>query len=227
MDTVFIRLCGPMQSWGLAGRFDVKDSAPWPTKSGVVGLVASALGINRFGNIDHLVSLRLAVAVLREGTMNVDYHTATMSARSGPKHSDKTAQTWRAYISDGDFVASLTGDSSTIQAIKSAIRDPAWIPFLGRRSYAPSTPLLVDIEGANSGDLRIDMIDAVTQVLAQQGVHGAQRITFAIECGEETATATLPDQPIGRFADRRFARRAIRTSVEEFHIGTDLLEEGL
>lgn len=40
-------LDGPLQSWGYASRFERRTTALHPTRSGVLGLVAAALGINK------------------------------------------------------------------------------------------------------------------------------------------------------------------------------------
>jgi len=50
MSTLLLKLAAPMQSWGLASKFDTRDTAREPTKSGVIGLLAAALGINRDNN---------------------------------------------------------------------------------------------------------------------------------------------------------------------------------
>jgi CRISPR system Cascade subunit CasD len=47
MPTLLLRLVGPMQSWGTTSRFDQRDTGKEPSKSGVIGLVAAALGIDR------------------------------------------------------------------------------------------------------------------------------------------------------------------------------------
>ena len=45
MSTLLLRLAGPMQSWGTDSKFDVRRTGREPSKSGVIGLVAAALGI--------------------------------------------------------------------------------------------------------------------------------------------------------------------------------------
>ncbi|MDW8358926.1 CRISPR-associated protein Cas5, partial [Thermus sp.] len=41
MPTLLLRLQGPMQAWGTRSRFDQRDTWPYPTKSGVLGLLAA------------------------------------------------------------------------------------------------------------------------------------------------------------------------------------------
>ena len=47
MNTLLLRLSGPMQSWGVQSRFGVRDTGLEPSKSGVIGLVCAAMGIPR------------------------------------------------------------------------------------------------------------------------------------------------------------------------------------
>ena len=44
MPTLLLRFIGPMQSWGTTSRFDQRDTGKEPSKSGVVGLLAAAMG---------------------------------------------------------------------------------------------------------------------------------------------------------------------------------------
>ena len=76
MSVLLMRLSGPMQAWGVQSRFGVRDTTREPSKSGVVGLLAAALGRPRDAAIDDLAALRMGVRVDREGTLLRDYHTA-------------------------------------------------------------------------------------------------------------------------------------------------------
>ena len=42
MSVLLIRLKGPMQSWGSRSRFSLRSTEPYPTKSGVIGMIAAA-----------------------------------------------------------------------------------------------------------------------------------------------------------------------------------------
>ncbi|MBI5033526.1 MAG: type I-E CRISPR-associated protein Cas5/CasD [Chloroflexi bacterium] len=44
MNTLLLRLVGPMQSWGVASDFKERDTLREPSKSGVIGLLCAALG---------------------------------------------------------------------------------------------------------------------------------------------------------------------------------------
>jgi CRISPR system Cascade subunit CasD len=72
---LLIRLAGPLQSWGIAGRFARRDTHSRPTKSGVIGLCSAALGLPREEPLGELAEVRFGVRADRPGTSHRDYHT--------------------------------------------------------------------------------------------------------------------------------------------------------
>ncbi|MGW3439359.1 type I-E CRISPR-associated protein Cas5/CasD [Streptomyces bacillaris] len=72
---LLIRLAGPLQSWGITGRFARRDTHSRPTKSGVIGLCAAALGLPRDEPLGELAEVRFGVRADRPGTPLRDYHT--------------------------------------------------------------------------------------------------------------------------------------------------------
>ena len=140
MSTLMLRLAAPLQSWGINSNFDTRATERYPSKSGVVGLLAAALGIRR-GEEEKLVrlcGLRFGVRVDREGTILRDFHTA---------HSAKSSYvTYRYYLADAVFLAGLeSGDDAFLRELDEAIRHPAFPLFLGRRSCPPTLPLSLGI----------------------------------------------------------------------------------
>ena len=47
MATLLLRLAAPLQAWGADSKFETRKTGREPTKSGVVGLLAAALGLRR------------------------------------------------------------------------------------------------------------------------------------------------------------------------------------
>ena len=47
MAALLLRLAAPLQSWGADSKFEVRKTDREPTKSGVIGLLAAALGLRR------------------------------------------------------------------------------------------------------------------------------------------------------------------------------------
>lgn len=136
--TLLIRLVAPMQAWGTRSHFDDRDTETAPSRSGVLGLCAAALGIDRNDSIDDLCALSFGVRVDRAGTLGRDYHTAQLHP-GNPR--TKTDVTTRAYLADAAFWAGLEGDEPLLTRLHAALRCPHWPLSLGRRAFQPSLPL--------------------------------------------------------------------------------------
>jgi CRISPR system Cascade subunit CasD len=149
-----LTLAGPLQSYGLRARWTVRDTATEPTKSAVVGILARCLGRETDEGVSALSSaLRMGVRVDREGVPLTDYHTigadggyitAKREVREG------TIETYRDYLCDARFTVCLDGPEGLLKDCEAALRRPAAVPFLGRKSCVPTEPLigtLLDAEG--------------------------------------------------------------------------------
>jgi CRISPR system Cascade subunit CasD len=71
---LLVRLAAPLQSWGVASRFAQRDTHSHPTKSGVIGLCAAALGHERTEELGELARVRFGVRADHPGTPMRDYH---------------------------------------------------------------------------------------------------------------------------------------------------------
>ncbi|MBM3838524.1 MAG: type I-E CRISPR-associated protein Cas5/CasD [Verrucomicrobia bacterium] len=160
-------LDGPMQSWGFASRFTRRTTALFPTKSGVVGLLAAAMGVDKFRteeseNIAPLASMHCLVVVMprqRRGRplpilRLEDFHTigggydAGDDWQSMPRSADnKTLKnpviSYRHYLLDACFGVLLQGDSALVEQVAAALRNPKWGLWLGRKCCLPASPILV------------------------------------------------------------------------------------
>ena len=151
MKTLFIRLEGPLQSWGTRARWVDRDTALEPTKSGVVGLLACALGWGR----DHDDEIRdlsrvltFGVRVDLPGRVLRDYQTVAggaMSAGGKIKINESTKEpetvvSPRLYLADASFLAVVQGPDELIGQLAVALQNPHWPLFLGRKSCPPAVP---------------------------------------------------------------------------------------
>lgn len=153
MNTLFLRLEAPLQSWGERGQWSVRDSATEPTKSGVVGLLACASGMNNDEQTRNLSeAIAIAVRCDREGVPQVDYHTIgggydtpqLLTAEGKPKVSNGQPHTeisYRTYLHNASFLVAVQANVEVIQQLTLRIQDPVWSIFLGRKSCPPSRPL--------------------------------------------------------------------------------------
>ena len=67
MYTLLLRLSGPLQSWGSDSLYDNRGTDYFPTKSGVIGLIAAALGLKRGASLEELNSLQFGVRIDCQG----------------------------------------------------------------------------------------------------------------------------------------------------------------
>ena len=136
MAVLLLELSGPLQSWGDSSRY-VKRGTRWePTKSGVVGMLASALGRSREDGVDDLSSLEFGVRLDQPGSLLVDFQTERPLGDSNKA----MPLSYRYYLADAKFLVALAGDASWLRELDDALRHPNWPLFLGRRSCPPDMP---------------------------------------------------------------------------------------
>jgi len=189
-----------------------------PTKSGVIGLVACALGLAVADDAavrELSDSLRFGVRVDGAGRLLRDYHTVSGGVRSakGPikitaaSGEIETVVSNRYYLADASFLAALQGPEETIARVADALQNPVWPPFLGRRSCPPSLPPF-----AGTG-----AYDSLEQALRAHDVPAAAR-GRAVRMSVETA----PGDGISRNDNieslrlRRYRPRYARDLLVEF-----------
>jgi CRISPR system Cascade subunit CasD len=156
---VFLTLLldSPMQSWGHTSRFDRRTTALHPTRSGVLGIIAAAMGVDKYSSdeiaqIQRLEPLRITTVALGRRDQQgqklpmrrlEDYHTVTGIRRaSGKVARDSTVQTYRHYLLDACFGVLLEGPDVLLEEIAKALKDPKWGVWFGRKSCLPASPVL-------------------------------------------------------------------------------------
>lgn len=133
MSVLLMQLAGPLQSWGSSSRFARRSTEPAPTKSGVIGLLAAAQGRRRDDDLADLAELRFGVRIDQPGVSTRDFQTAH-------RFDTGTAMpvSERYYLADAVFVAAVEGDKRLIDDLHRALREPVFLPYLGRRSCPPA-----------------------------------------------------------------------------------------
>ncbi|WP_127354015.1 type I-E CRISPR-associated protein Cas5/CasD [Actinacidiphila soli] len=153
---ILLHLAGPLQSWGTHSAFNERDTARFPTRSGIIGLLAACLGRRRGEAVDDLARLSLTSRTDRGGVLLRDLHTVggglpakgTVTTAEGKKRpqAQATLLSHRSYLADAAFTAALTGnDTALLRECADALRHPVWPPYLGRRSCPPEGPLLIGL----------------------------------------------------------------------------------
>ena len=74
--TLLIRLAAPMQAWGIDSKFDVRYTKTMPTRSGIIGMLAAALGIRRSQPLSFFDDLKIGVREDQKGILESDYQIA-------------------------------------------------------------------------------------------------------------------------------------------------------
>ncbi|MFI9723878.1 type I-E CRISPR-associated protein Cas5/CasD [Streptomyces sp. NPDC052396] len=152
---LLLRLAAPLQSWGERSHFtEERDTAAFPTKSGVLGLLSCALGRHRGQDTADLRRLKLTVRIDRPGYVLRDLHTVgggldpkdtVRTAKGGTRGAKRsTVYGHRLYLADAAFVCALTGEEEAVlDRCADALTAPRWPLYLGRRGCPPEGPVLL------------------------------------------------------------------------------------
>ncbi len=148
---ILLQLEGALQSWGEHSRFDYRDCASMPTKSGIVGMIGCAMGLRRGSEQLTVLSEKIRVAVRcdRPGKQSIDYHTVTADdaiINAQGKKRCKTIVTYRTYLQDAFFLVAIETDWELAQKIDHSFHEPCWPVYLGRKSCIPSKPIYIGIK---------------------------------------------------------------------------------
>ncbi|MBQ1061987.1 MULTISPECIES: type I-E CRISPR-associated protein Cas5/CasD [Micromonospora] len=226
-----LALCldAPMQSWGSKSRGSIRDTGREPSKSGVIGLVAAALGVSRDDTdaVAELSQLRMGTRVDREGILERDYHvTLNVPTTTGGGH--RTALSHRYYLADAVFLVVLEGDGDApLDRIEAALRAPVWPLFLGRRAFPPARPLMRngnDQQFRSGIGLTPQPMEAVLAThpwledrsevrVAERQRAGRTPLRTVVECDPREPGADVRlDVPLSfKPEDRRYGARTVRT----------------
>ncbi|MDX2821577.1 type I-E CRISPR-associated protein Cas5/CasD [Streptomyces ipomoeae] len=229
MSGLLLRLAAPLQSWGERSAFTPdRDTAPFPTRSALIGMFAAAEGIPRHdtGALDRYSALEFTVRVDRPGTRLVDYHTVgggqpkeKTAATSGGSNKGAAVITRRHYLADAVFVIAVTGPADTITRIAHALHQPHWSPYLGRRSCVPDEPLLLRTHAPDPVDDLLHHVPLSWDTTRTTPSDGTLPVTFLWERPPAQPTSgtdalTVQDMPRsfdphGRGHDRRRVYRTV------------------
>jgi CRISPR system Cascade subunit CasD len=162
MNTAYLLmwLQAPLQSWGYDSKFDRRDTLDFPTKSGILGLLCCALGaggeqrefLNTFSTLSQAVISFIRLKGEREPMLS-DFHMVGSAYNENdpwenlfiPKKSDGakavgggTKITYRNYLQDASFAVLLEVPVAMSIDLATALQNPVWDLYLGRKNCAPT-----------------------------------------------------------------------------------------
>lgn len=126
---LILRLEGALQSWGDHSKWDIRDSGDFPSKSGVVGLLACAMGMER-GNPEIAAlssALHMAVRADRPGVRMLDYQTVQghpLYNAEGKPRASSTVVSPRWYLQDASFLVALELPDFWRKRVEAALKRP-------------------------------------------------------------------------------------------------------
>ena len=159
-EILALYLDAPLQSWGYQSRFDRRTTLSWPTRSGVIGMMAAAMGIARGDRSElsrfHAVGMTTLILGPHDKSRNpgarlMDFHTVgggydtkterQYMPRKASGGTPATVVSRREYLQDAKFGVLISGPSEFLEEIRSALENPRWGIFLGRKSCIPASPV--------------------------------------------------------------------------------------
>ncbi|MFT3666794.1 type I-E CRISPR-associated protein Cas5/CasD [Piscinibacter sp.] len=170
-DFLIFQLLGPFAAWGEPAVGEFRGTAELPSQSALLGLLGAALGLQREDEAAH-TALRegygFATALLAEGSLLRDYHTAQVPPRAAlkgrpqatrrqeltvPRPELGTILSNRDYRQNGIWLVALQAREAAphqLDELAAALRQPRYVLYLGRKSCPPAAPLWPQVVNAES-----------------------------------------------------------------------------
>ena len=170
-DYLVFQLCAPLAAWGDVAVGEYRGSREHPGSSALIGLLGAALGVRREDEAAHAAlrdGYRFAVGVVAAGQLLRDYHTAQVPGRTAlkgrphatrrdelsvPKHDLNTILSTRDYRQGVAYAVAVQAEPAaphTLGGLASALREPRFVLYLGRKCCPPSAPLAPSVGPAES-----------------------------------------------------------------------------
>lgn len=207
-------LDAPLQSWGYQSRFDRRTTLSYPTRSGIIGLICAAMGIDRDDaeSLEQFRRFRMTALTFRQEPVLIDFHTVgggydrekeeqfiphTAEGKLRPPGKE-TVPTHREYLQHSRFGVVLEGTTKVLQAMADALANPKWGIWLGRKACVPASPV---------GQGVFDSYEDAVRRLEERAEGSASRVVREVEEFAD-GTDTLMDRPLD-FKKRDFAPRRV------------------
>jgi CRISPR system Cascade subunit CasD len=230
MQYLVFQLQGAMASWGEAAVGEYRGTLDSPTASAISGLLCAALGIRREQE-DAIQAVHhgylAAVGVYGAGPILRDYHTAQVASRSllkGTRHATRkdelsfpsaklsTILSTRDHLQGVDYLVAVQAEEHapyTLDALRLALLNPVFVPYLGRKSCpleAPVAPQLMDAD---------NVLAALEQY--PRGIRGVCGTPMKLTWADNMNPGVQPDMAV-RQRDRLIHRGAWQYGERTQHV---------
>ena len=205
MATLLLRIAAPLQSWGVDSKFEsLRRTERFPSKSGIVGLVASSMGRRRNEDLSDILSLRFGVRIDQDGELINDFHMVNAS---------KPYLTNRHYLSDAVFLVGLEGEIEFLIKIEQSINNPMFPLFCGRRSCPSSGKIVVGIRECSLIDALKNEKWQASEYMQTKLKHKGSLRVYLDGTEEQIGKIIKKDIPIS--FDSKNRKYGYRTIIEE------------
>ena len=221
----------PLQSWGSDSNFDRRDTQDFPTKSGVLGLICSALGaggeqrafLAEFKSLNQtVISFGRYERELKQDREPLlrDFHMVgsgydkknpwenLLIPKTGdgkPAVGGGAKVTLRYYLQDAAFAVAVEVPLARADAIASALQSPTWNIYLGRKSCTPTDFVYRKTLKTESEALAL----AESIAKEKKRIEDFRVVHGILGEGEADETFTLNDVPIQFGKDKRYTDRQV------------------
>lgn len=163
MTSLYLRPSGPLQSWAggrVTGNF--VDTGRTPTPSALRGLIAASFGWKRGQWEPWIEDVQFTIRVDNPGVVVDDFQTIgprptefghrlhiAMTGKSEgkpftPDARGLTSIVRRTYLAGAVFLVEVS-HTDKIDEIADAMRNPKFLPYLGKKAFAPSFPFILGV----------------------------------------------------------------------------------
>ena len=161
MKYLLLWLEGPMQSWGYDSKFSLRSTLTFPTKSGISGLLLSAMGaggsqedlLRKLNSGSHTVyafqnkgispSQIVDYQVVGNGYSSKGWESLMIPRKrdGGIANTGGAKLTYRYYLQDAIFSVIVSVPSDLIDEVAQSLKSPVWPIYLGRKNCVPTKPI--------------------------------------------------------------------------------------
>jgi CRISPR system Cascade subunit CasD len=232
---VLLWLEAPLQSWGSDSKFGRRDTLAYPTKSGVLGLVCSALGaggeqndlLAEFAPLSQTVtsfarSKQTSAGVIKQerepllrdfqmvgsGYNDQDPWTNLLIPKTNEGNKavgGGTKMTYRYYLQDAVFAVIIEVPTDKVEAIAHALQNPVWDIYLGRKNCVPTDFIYRGIFDNEAVAIK----QAGLIALEKERIEDFRVVQGALDEGEADEIFTINDVPVQFGEDKRYRDRQV------------------